>query len=123
VDDLSEARRVKRILDDAGIPCYLGPDNLENVEELQSNPKDGVDLKVRAVDNQPAMQALSRLPTLEPDEDKEYLALCPKCHSAEIVFQSLDAAQGANSDTESKFHWSCDACGCRWRDDGIEQEA
>jgi hypothetical protein len=46
--DLVEARRLKSILEDARIPSYLGPDNLENV-----------DLKVRYVDNQRALDAIS----------------------------------------------------------------
>src|SRR5690348_2938121 len=34
VYDLADARRTKSILDQAGVPSYFGPDNLENVEEL-----------------------------------------------------------------------------------------
>jgi hypothetical protein len=121
--DLSEARRAKGILDDAGIPSYLGPANLENVEEFTSSFENGVDLKVRYIDNQRALQALSRSLPPEPEGEKDYVARCPKCHSAEIVFQGRDATQDTNSAFDGSFNWSCDACGYQWTDDGIEERA
>jgi hypothetical protein len=33
--DITEARQVKSILNDARIPSYLGPENLEDVESIQ----------------------------------------------------------------------------------------
>jgi hypothetical protein len=41
VGDLAEARQVKSILDDAGIPSFLGPDNLDNVEAFPSSSSFG----------------------------------------------------------------------------------
>jgi DNA-directed RNA polymerase subunit M/transcription elongation factor TFIIS len=51
--------------------------------------------------------------------------VCPRCKSPEIVFLGLDAepkdpAEGATAD--SSFNWRCDACGHRWKDDGVEQQ-
>jgi hypothetical protein len=121
--DLAEARQLKSILDDARIPSYLGPDNLDTLETFRGNFDGGVDLKVRYVDNQRALQAISQ--SLPPDSEVEtdYVPRCPKCHSPEIVFHSLDSGSAANSDFDSKFNWSCDACGHQWRDEGIEEEA
>jgi len=118
--DLAEARQLKSILDDARIPSYLGPDNLDNLETFKGSFDGGVDLKVRYVDNQRALQAISQ--SLPPDSEVEtdYVPRSPKCHSPEIVFQSLDSGPAATSST---FNWSCDACGHQWKDDGIEQEA
>jgi DNA-directed RNA polymerase subunit M/transcription elongation factor TFIIS len=120
--DLAEARQLKSILDDARVPSYLGPDNIENVEMFMGSFDHGVDLKVRYVDNQRALQAIAQ--SLPPDSEVEtdYLPRCPKCHSPEILFQSLDSASGAKQALDSSFNWSCDACGHRWKDDGIEQE-
>jgi len=61
--------------------------------------------------------------TEEPEEEEDYVAVCPKCHSSEIVFQGRDAEPATGSTNESKFNWSCDACGHQWKDDGIEEEA
>jgi hypothetical protein len=117
--DSTEACQLKSILDHARVPSYLGPDNIENVDTFRGSFDRGVDLKVRYVDNQRALQAISQ--SLPPDSgvETDFVPRCPKCHSSEIVFQSLDSA--ANSAFDS-FNWSCDACGYQWKDDGIEQE-
>jgi DNA-directed RNA polymerase subunit M/transcription elongation factor TFIIS len=121
--DLSEARQVKGILDDAGIPSYLGPDNIEDVEAFKSSFENGVDLKVRYIDNQRALQAISQALPPGPEGEKEYVALCPKCHSNEIVFEGRDTTPEAEPASDERFNWSCDGCGYRWRDDGVENEA
>jgi DNA-directed RNA polymerase subunit M/transcription elongation factor TFIIS len=122
--DLSAARQTKDTLDAAGIPSYLGPDNLVSVGQLTLDSAGGVDIKVRDVDHQHALQALAKsAPSGTQAEEPDYVARCPKCHSSEIVFQSLDAEPGPGTPSGSKFNWSCDACGYTWKDDGIEQEA
>jgi DNA-directed RNA polymerase subunit M/transcription elongation factor TFIIS len=120
--DLSEASQVKGVLDDAGIPCYFGPDNIDSVEASKSMFENGVEVKVRSIDNQRALHALSQSLPPERGGDREYVAVCPKCHSNEIVFQSRDAAQDVNSAFNESFNWSCDSCGHRWKDDGIEEQ-
>jgi DNA-directed RNA polymerase subunit M/transcription elongation factor TFIIS len=121
--DLSEARQVKGILDDAGIPSYLGPDNIENVEAFKSSFENGVDLKVTYIDNQRALRAISQSLPPGPEGEKEYVALCPKCHSDEIVFEDRDTPLNAGPAFDEGFNWSCEGCGYRWKDDGIEHEA
>jgi DNA-directed RNA polymerase subunit M/transcription elongation factor TFIIS len=118
--DLAEARRVKGILDAGGIPSYFGPNNVENPDELWLDSGGEIDVKVRQADQQRALQALR---TAASESEPEYLARCPKCHSSEIVFQGLDGEPAEDATANSKFNWSCDACGYTWKDDGVEQEA
>ena len=121
--DLSEARRVKEVLDGAGIPSYFGPKDVEEVEELGLGFEGGVDVKVREADHQRAREALATASPAETQAQPDYTPRCPKCHSTEIVFQSLDGEPVEDSTPTSKFNWSCDACGYGWKDDGVEQEA
>lgn len=121
--DLAEARRVKEILDTAGIPSYFGPQDVEEVDEMGPGFEGGMDVKVREADHQRAMQALTSASPAESQTQPDYTPRCPKCHSTEIVFQGLDGEAVEDSTPNSKFNWSCDACGYRWKDDGVEQEA
>ena len=127
--DAERARRVMGALHDAGFAVYLGPENLGNVDDFHSSFNDGVEVRVRDVDRQRALYALSLLPSEKRDgtaeEEQEYVARCPKCHSDEIVFEELvAAASAAGSTSPGNFRWRCDACGHEWEDDGIaEQDA
>jgi hypothetical protein len=118
-----EARQMLGILRDAGIPAYLGPDNLEDVDAFHSAFDGGVDVKVREVDHQRALHALSQALPREPDAKTDSVARCPKCHSPDIVFQGLDEESVPNSFATSKFNWICDSCGHSWKDDGVEEQA
>ena len=121
--DRDEARNVMRILRDAGMPCYLGPENLEDADAFHSSFDSGVDIKVIEVNKQYALATLSRALPQQPETDTDYVARCPKCHSAEIVFQSLDDNSSAESSSAQSFNWSCDSCGHQWKDDGIENKS
>jgi DNA-directed RNA polymerase subunit M/transcription elongation factor TFIIS len=121
--DLSEARQVKEILDAAGIPCYWGANNVEDVDELGPGFEGGMNVKVRKADQQRAAQALAGARPAESQTQPDYTPRCPKCHSTEIVFQGLEGEPVEDSTANSKFNWSCDACGYTWKDDGVEQEA
>ncbi len=93
---------------------------MENVDDFRGSFERGVDIKVREVDSGRAHAALRNILPSEPvEENVEYVARCPKCHSDEIVFLSLDESSAASSDMQ--FNWSCDACGYKWKDDGVEQ--
>jgi hypothetical protein len=60
----------------------------------------------------------------DPEEKKEYANLCPKCCSAKVVLKGgTSTSEGSvASPLEVKFHWSCDACGHQWVDNGLAQE-
>lgn len=124
--DAERARRLMGALHEAGFAVYLGPENLENVGDFHSSFDNGVEVRVRDVDQQRALYALSLLPSEKEDgaaeEEQEYVARCPKCHSDEIVFEELVAAASATgSPASNKFRWRCDACGNEWEDDGVEE--
>jgi DNA-directed RNA polymerase subunit M/transcription elongation factor TFIIS len=116
--ELEDARKVKQMLDGAGVPCYWGQNNIENPEELKSSFEKGVDLTVREEDRSRVMAGIAQLFAGEPEEGEagDCNFVCPKCHSPEIVFHELDP------DTAT-FDWSCDACGHEWKDEGVEHEA
>ena len=124
--DEAEARTAKEILDNSRIPSYLGPKNVERLKDFGGNYEKGVDLKVREVDRQNASAALQEhWPAEEgsPEADAEAVVICPKCHSDEVVYESLDKPSSGDSETDAKFNWRCDACGHEWQDDGVEKEA
>ena len=73
--DSEQARKVMGILHGASIPCYLGPDNLEDVDAFHSSVDEGVDIKVREVDHQHAQRALS--PALPPEPGHRCRLRCP----------------------------------------------
>lgn len=126
--DANRANGVMQGLYAAGIPAYLGRDNVEKVSEFHSSFDSGPEVRVRRIDEQRALQALSRI-AAEPDdeaegelEDETYVVLCPVCKSDEVVFEELVAAASASDGGSSqKFHWRCDGCGHEWEDEGVEE--
>jgi hypothetical protein len=71
VYDLADAQWTKNVLDQAGVPSYFGPDNLENVEELgplfatdeaeaqRRGFEAGIELKIPSKHSRQASQALA----------------------------------------------------------------
>jgi hypothetical protein len=123
--DSDEARPKMTALHDAGVPAYLGPDNVENISDFHSTFESGVEIRVRRVDQSRALHALrlaSPQPEGEPEEEKPCVVRCPACKSDEVVFEELVAAASASDSTSAqKFRWRCDNCGHEWEDDGVEE--
>jgi len=124
---LDEAKSLKETLDWAGVPVFFGPERVENLARLHADFQQGVDVRIRDFDQQRATAALAQAakdkpPESDAQEESQYSARCPRCHSTEIVFQSLELDPVTRSAFDSKFNWSCDACGYQWKDDGIESE-
>jgi hypothetical protein len=118
-ETLAEARKVKQFLNDSGIPCFWGADNVDDPEELAWTLDEGLKMKVRTDDVPRVLGALSQLFANEPDDPTEpevgdFAPACPKCKSPDIVFHEIDG-------NTTKFRWSCDACGHLWEDDGVEE--
>jgi hypothetical protein len=94
--EAERAKRVKAILDAANVPSYFGPDNVTDLNDLKSSYNTGIYVRVRTIDRGNAYQALAQAPDEneqskeEISEDAEFAVLCPKCHSAEVVFQGQD---------------------------------
>jgi hypothetical protein len=125
-DNADHAWRWMKVLTAAGIPSFLGPDNVMHLEEFQGRFDGPVSLKIRDVDRHRAYAAVARARARWGDDDphdgKDYAILCPKCHSAKIVLKGRDSMLAEPPPT-AKFLWSCDACGHQWVDEGITQEA
>ncbi|HEY2167982.1 MAG TPA: hypothetical protein VGJ30_00025, partial [Candidatus Angelobacter sp.] len=122
------ARLTMGALSAAGIPSFLGPDNVMHLEEFRGRFDGSVSLKIRDVDRRRALTVLKGARVAlwsdkkDPDEENDYAILCPKCHSATVVLERRDSMLAEPPPT-AKFQWSCDACGHQWVDDGIVQEA
>jgi DNA-directed RNA polymerase subunit M/transcription elongation factor TFIIS len=115
VYSLDEAKQAKEILTTAGIPSYFGPLCIEAPEGFKGDFERGLELKVRDGDQRRAWAALYS------EEEKEFAILCPKCHSDAVVFKNCEIT-GSGSPLDTKYNWSCDACGHQWKDEGIEEE-
>lgn len=133
--DMDEARRIKTICNDAGIPSFFGPNNEEDVEAIaplldadkskgqQRGFEVGVTVKTPRADQHRMAAALryanEQSPSSDADEPEpgDYVTQCPKCHSPEIVFEGLDGT--APGPTDANFKWHCEACGHTWSDDGV----
>ena len=139
VFDIDEARRIKSIFENGGVLSYFGPDHVENVEELKAafdaekaeSLKRGFEVgieysvprKYRDQAFRVRANAAQETPAdADPADDVDLVALCPRCHASDITFQSLETEEGADPDVDSKYNWSCDACGYQWKDDGVEEE-
>jgi DNA-directed RNA polymerase subunit M/transcription elongation factor TFIIS len=130
--DMREGRLLKDFLQSAGLASCLVPDDVKSVDESKKNSDEGVTVKVMERDFQRArnvieayfagLKELHPSTPLEPGDETEYVARCPKCHSPDIVFQRLDAEAAGTPVANPKFNWSCDACGHQWQDDGNEEK-
>jgi DNA-directed RNA polymerase subunit M/transcription elongation factor TFIIS len=100
------AGRIMRTLAAAGIPSFLS-------------------LDVRADDVERAIAASYQAKDdgghKDPEEEKDFAILCPKCHSAKVVLEGR-GLKLAKLPFTAEFQWTCDACGHQWVDEGIVQE-
>jgi hypothetical protein len=123
VTDSTQARQLISLLDSAGVKAYLGPDNVEGVEDYRGSYEDGVELKVMKFQAKFASGLLQphAPPETERDSsgDADYAVFCPSCNSRDVIFQGLDAEPGKEPAPDAKFNWTCDACGHQWKGDGI----
>jgi hypothetical protein len=120
----SEATQLKALLDPNFIASCLGPENVVELEGFKGSFEGGVELKVHAFNSRRAFDVLALLAPEEeegPDEDKEFVVRCPKCHSQEIFLRD-DGPEADGAAAEVKFKWQCDACGHQWEDEGIEEK-
>ena len=138
VFDLEEARRIKSIFNNGGVLSYFGPNHVEDVEELKA-PFDaqkseslrrgfeaGIEYSVPRKYRDQASRVLANAPqepTVDTDSTKEadYVAMCPRCRDSNITFEGFATNSGVGPVADSKYKWICEACGYRWKDDGIEQ--
>jgi hypothetical protein len=124
-----DALKVQTILDDQSIPFFMGPEKATDVNEVTSNFTKGISVQIMRIGSPYAQPAMRRYepeddPTpKEPEELEELPIRCPKCHSAEVVFDGRASEPDiAADDPSQKYKWTCDSCGYRWEDDGVAKE-
>jgi len=124
-----DALQLQGILDEAGIPFFMGPEKVTDVDKVTSNFSNGVSVQIMQIGRPWAMPAMEQY---EPKDDPapketpeldEVVVRCPKCHSDEVVFEGGSSTLIVTADDPSqKFEWTCDSCGYHWEDDGIAKE-
>ena len=126
---LSDALQVQTLLDRAGIPFFMGSEKATGVDGVTSNFATGVSVKIMQIGMPWATQAMQNYtPANEPapkhhEQRHELPVRCPKCNSAEVIFEGLiTEPTGAAANSSPKYKWVCDSCGCQWEDDGIAEE-
>jgi DNA-directed RNA polymerase subunit M/transcription elongation factor TFIIS len=129
---VADAIRLQRLLDGAGIPFFMGEEKATGVDAVTSNLANGVEVKIMNVGVSWARQVLQDyFPKDEPESErlereaaeKDLDVRCPKCHSNEVVFDDLVSEEPTTEeDSPQQFEWSCEACGNRWKDDGVVRE-
>jgi len=126
---VADALQVQQLLDRAGIPFFMGPEKATGVDAVTSDFAKGVSVEIMNVGLAWARQALVNYePANEPESERveepdEIPVRCPRCHSTEIVLDTLIGEESrTEKDSPQQFEWTCDACGHRWKDDGIVGE-
>ena len=101
-ESFAEVQHTKKVLDAAGIPSFIcvevKPDDLKRALAIMQRDRD------------------EEIEKENSGGKKEFAILCPKCHSAEVVLEEMDAQPVGDPPIASKFQWICDACGHQWED-------
>lgn len=122
-----DALKLQAILDESGIPFFMGPEKAATADKVTSNFANGVGVQIMRIGMPWAMPVMQHYepedaPIPKEDEAPEELVIhCPKCHSDEVVFEGRTSAPAnARDESSQKFEWTCDSCGHHWEDDGVE---
>jgi hypothetical protein len=123
-----DALQVQTILDERGIPFFMGPEKAMGVDEVTSDFSKGVGVQIMQIGMFWARAGMGHYepeddPTPKEKEELEELPVrCPKCYSTEVVFEGLTSAPAMATDESSqKYKWTCDSCGNQWEDDGVAE--
>jgi DNA-directed RNA polymerase subunit RPC12/RpoP len=123
VSSPSEAREVAHILETVGVKCYLGPDNVENIDDYKGSWDDEVEIKVMKFQRGFVINGLRNYLQPKPEdaflEEGAYDVRCPRCGSQDVILEGLDPELRRESAPEVKNKWRCPDCDHRWEDDGI----
>jgi ribosomal protein S27E len=120
--DSSAARMVMNILESSGIPSCLFGDFGENLQRLYPVHDTGGMIKVLKRDAERAGELMALYFPREQDKNEDYEVRCPRCHSSEVIFQSVETGISERAISASKFNWTCGGCGNQWKDDEVEQD-
>jgi DNA-directed RNA polymerase subunit M/transcription elongation factor TFIIS len=132
---------MKAWLTAVGTACFIGPDKVLEPKDYQGGFANGVNVRIRRVDRRHTLAALEKLdgpgwpsPHVfqevtgeQPDNEQEQVdneeqrieIRCPRCNSAEVVFEGRDCKDSDNPPPTAKYKWSCGACDNQWQDEGI----
>lgn len=123
---LADALQLQRLLDQAGIPFYMGQEKATGVDAVTSDFAEGVPVGVMRVGWPWASQVLHHYhPVNDPEPTPEgelgdVTVRCPKCRSEEVILDKLvDQAPSTEKNLSQQYEWTCGACGHRWKDDGV----
>lgn len=130
VYSLRDAQQLEALLNEDGIPFYLGEERATHTDDVKSNFTKGVSVKIMRIGLAYATRARMNFhPQDDPEErDLEESKLtpepvtlfCPKCRSDQVLLESSQADASMTSGT--RFSWRCENCGKRWQDDGVVEE-
>ncbi|WP_161571086.1 putative signal transducing protein [Granulicella sibirica] len=127
--DQGEAMLARSVLESAGVSCFLRDENTVRIDWLWSNLMGGIRLQVAEEDVAAAEAILTQpIPTriLQPGEPDYEQPQCPKCHSLDITYETLDRKVAATSllilgiplpSPIERDTWLCHNCGTKWTDD------
>jgi hypothetical protein len=123
---LSDALQLQTLLNRAGIPVFMGPEQATAVEAVTSNFASCVSVRVIRVGLPWARQAMlnytsANEPPQQQEEEWHKLPIrCPKCQDTEVIFERLrPKPQNAMDDSTSKYEWTRGSCGHHWEDEGV----
>src|SRR5271156_3726301 len=115
---MRDALKVQTSLDGVGIPFFMGKEKATGADGVTSNFSSGVGVLIMQIGMPWARAAMQHY---EPEDDPnpkeieepgEITVRCPKCHSAEVVFEGgTSTLIVATDDSSQKYKWTCDSCG------------
>lgn len=127
VESMEQLLRIKHVLDEAQIECFLGEEKVRDPKQLQSGFEGGLVMRVwRAAADRTYRLLKAAIPgygseSTEPVPDADIR--CPKCKSDGVIFEEVDASSTGDKETgTSKYCWTCDDCGHEWEDDGVVRD-
>jgi len=125
-----DAQQLEGLLNEDGIPFYLGKEKATRSEDVKSDFSKGVPVAIMRIglpyatrarmDFKPLDDPEGSLPEKPESEMKADPLFCPKCRSEAVLLDSSRPDATLRSGT--RFLWRCEACGKRWEDDGVLDE-
>ncbi len=124
---LADALQVQQLLDRAGIPFFMGKEMATDVERGDLQFRGGgcrgnhADRSALGAAGAAVLRAAERT---EGGASRGSLArfrcTARSADSSEVVFDHLIGERPKTAkDSPQLFEWACDACGYRWKDDGV----
>ena len=123
-----DARQVQQVLDTWGIPFFMGTERATSVDDVTSNFAEGVSVAVMRIGSMTAKEALQNQyspqdepPDVKDEQEDDSNIHCPKCHSTDVMLDKVFGEESnADDGTGEKYQWTCESCGNKWEDDGVE---